>query len=982
MEKQSKQVENATNENVQEMKVNIPKPFSRKTRILIVIFALVIFLVAMFFNLKGEYLKYQEIGETYTQVLDKKVENSLSIFGFSFIILFVMIFIINKLNKKGLSEFFKEENKKMPKLLNKTLAFILALTGSVIAVNMLSGSFAEFVNSAWFGKNDPVFGYDIGVYLFKIPFIQDLLLFIMGTIVALIVYVAAYYVIAFNKYFDGIDVNTLKKSLLVKQVIFAVILFTVCVSVYIILNSQMILTQSMLSIEDDLRTDLIGATKADVTIKVWGYRILAIIIFFVVLRLLKYVKKANFKQCVVSVSVVPVYMVGLFVVMLVFSAFVGGNELEVEREYITYNIENTKDAYGINIDQTSISNYKTITYDEIKSNQELVKNIPVISEDITKQAVKEHQENSTYYSYDNTYIAKYNDSLMYITPREIEKDSKITENNKTYKYTHGYSVVASDVNDENKDGYAEYILSDYSVSDKLKITEPRIYFGLQTQSNIVVNVDDQKEFDYPIKATTFNENVYSGQAGIHYNFLERVIIAFRDSNFKLINPAGYNDNSKIITTRNVIERAKSILPDILYDENPYLVITDAGSLVWVIDGYTRTDAYPYSQKTTIDIKGYKEKINYIRNSVKVLIDAYTGETEFYITDRTDPIVMTYNNMYPGLFKETPIDSDIKEHFVYPEFLYNIQASMINMYHDVSADSLYRADDIWKITQKSAATNSSITGETMKPYYTMVKTKDSISSKLGLVLTYNKIGKHNITSYLVGTVEDGVSKLNLYKFSQETNVVGIVQMNNQIEQDETIKAELEALNVVGTRIIKDMLLIPINDSILYVEPVYQVRLNEKENGIPALKKVIVASGTTVAIGDNLEEALQNLFTDYAVDLEFIDVENVTELVDSLIKANYNLTESLETSDLELIGKDIKKLRTIINQLETARSKEKEKEAENENVNDQSIIDSIFGDDEDKSNTVSKDAFVKKSVGKNNVDNNATNEIVNEVTNKTK
>ena len=180
----------------------------------------------------------------------------------------------------------------------------------------------------------------------------------------------------------------------------------------------------------------------------------------------------------------------------------------------------------------------------------------------------------------------------------------------------------------------------------------------------------------------------------------------------------------------------------------------------------------------------------------------------------------------------------------------------------------------------------------------------------------------------------------------------------------------------------MLLIPINDSILYVEPVYQVRLNEKENGIPALKKVIVASGTTVAIGDNLEEALQNLFTDYAVDLEFIDVENVTELVDSLIKANYNLTESLETSDLELIGKDIKKLRTIINQLETARSKEKEKEAENENVNDQSIIDSIFGDDEDKSNTVSKDAFVKKSVGKNNVDNDATNEIVNEVTNKTK
>ena len=171
------------------------------------------------------------------------------------------------------------------------------------------------------------------------------------------------------------------------------------------------------------------------------------------------------------------------------------------------------------------------------------------------------------------------------------------------------------------------------------------------------------------------------------------------------------------------------------------------------------------------------------------------------------------------------------------------------------------------------------------------------------------------------------------------------MNNQIEQDETIKAELEALNTVGTKVTKDMLLIPINNSLLYVEPVYQTNLNEKNNEIPIIKKIIVASGTTVAIGDNLEEALQNLFTDYAVDLEFIDVENVTELVDSLIKANQNLSESMETSDLELIGKDIKKIRTIINQLENARKKELEKEAEDVIKESSSIIDSIFKEDED-------------------------------------
>lgn len=933
------------------------KPFSKRARVLVVFAAIIIFALVMFVNLRGDYLRYEEIGENYISVFEAKVKNEYTVFSVSFVLIFIAVYITNKLNKKGLAVFFKEENKKMPKLLNKTLAFIIALVGAVIAVCMLSSSFSEFVNGAWFGKSDPVFGNDIGIYLFKIPFIQDLLLFMMGAILVLIVYVAAYYVISFNKYFDGIDGETLKSSLFIKQVMAAVVVLALCLSIYIVVNSQMFLSQDMLTIEDSYGTELIGANKTDATIKVWGYRLLAVIMFIAVLRLLKYVKKANFKQCVISVAIVPAYMIGLFIVMFVFSIAVGGNELEVERKYIEYNIDNTKEAYGININQTNISEYKTITYDEVKNNQNVIKNIPVISESIAAQTVTEQQENSTYYSYDNTFLAEYNDELMYITPREIEEDSKITSNNKTYKYTHGYSVIANTVNDQDKDGYSEYILSDYSVSEKLNIVEPRIYFGLQTQSDIVVNVKDSNEYDYPITATTYNENVYDGPAGNNYNFLDRVIISLRDKNLKLVNPDGYNENSKIITTRNVIERAKTILPEILYDEEPYLVINSEGGLVWVIDGYTRTDVYPYSQKSTIDIKGYKEKINYIRNSVKVLVDAYTGETKFYITDRSDPIIMTYNNMYPNLFETDAIDSSVSEHFVYPEFLYNIQSTMINMYHDVSADSLYRADDIWKITQKSAASNSSITGETMKPYYTMVKTVNSNESKLGLVLTYNKLGKTNITSYLVGTVENGVSKLSLYKFNQESNVVGIVQMNNQIEQDETIKAELEALNVVGTKITKDMLLVPINNSLLYVEPVYQTRLNEKNNEIPILKKVIVASGTTVAIGDNLEEALQNLFTDYAVDLEFIDVESVTELVDSLIKANDNLTESLETSDLELIGKDINKIRTIINQLETARQKELEQETE-ELIETSSLIDSIFGGDEENENTINENSVLNR------------------------
>ena len=245
----------------------------------------------------------------------------------------------------------------------------------------------------------------------------------------------------------------------------------------------------------------------------------------------------------------------------------------------------------------------------------------------------------------------------------------------------------------------------------------------------------------------------------------------------------------------------------LYDENPYLVITDEGKLVWVLDGYTRSASYPYSQTTVIN--------------VKVLIDAYDGTTKFYITDKSDPIIMTYQKMYPDLFTEEELPKDISEHFIYPEFLYKIQAEMINLYHDISEDTLYRADDIWQITTKASTANSTVAGSEMEPYYTMLKTIDNQNPELGLVLTYNKYGKQNIISYLVGTVNNGKSELSLYKFSSESNVVGIMQLNNQIEQDATISEELEALNTTGTKLIKDMIIVPINKSLLYVEPVYQV-----------------------------------------------------------------------------------------------------------------------------------------------------------------
>lgn len=951
---------------------------SIKLRNIAVFAVILIFALVAAISIRGQYLDVIGIGEEYVDVFYQNIRNRYSVFGVSFVAIYIIVYITTKFIKKGLKKFFDDEKKPMPKLPNKSICFILSLIGSILVSKIITEEFLMCINSALFGRNDPIFGTDISFYVFKLPFYKSLALLIIEALIVLIIYVALYYVIALNTYFDGVDVETLKKNTFIKQEIFFVILVAIVFAIYILLSTQGILTQDMLTIEDKAETELIGAGRTDVTIKLWGYRILSVILIISVIRLVKYVKESNFKQSVISAAIIPVYLIGLFVVMTCSNVIsFKSNEFDKEKEYIGYNIENTKEAFGISVNQKNIDNYDAITYDQVTSNSNIINNIPVISEDVTLKSVAEHQENSVYYSYDNTTLARYkiNDvnKLVYITPREVLNDSTISYNSRTYKYTHGYSAVVSTATDSDKNGYTEYLLSDFSESDKLKITKPRIYFGLKTDSAIVVNTDFGKEYDYPITATNYNENVYTGKAGLKLNFIDKLVIALREQNIKLAFSSYMNEDSKIITNRNIIERAKVLLPNVLYDEDPYLVITNEGRLVWVLDGYTRTHNYPYSQKCEININGYKERLNYIRNSVKILVDAYDGTMKFYITDRDDPIIMTYQNIYPTLFADSneSIPEDIQEHLIYPKFLYKIQAGMINMYHEVSEDVLYRADDIWQITPNTASTSSS----SIEPYYTVLKTIDDEKEKFGLVVTFNKQGKQNITSYLVGSVENGKQKLSLYKFNSESNVIGIAELNNQIEQDATISAELESLNTIGTKLVKDMLIIPINNTLLYVEPVYQVRLNEKEVPVPILKKVIVASGNTVAIGDTVDEAITNLFTDYAVDLEFIDTEDITSLVDSIIKANNNLSDSINSADFEMIGKDISKLQAIIKQLETAREKEIEKEKQ-EKEEAGFGLPSIFG--EDNENTVENENVVKDANQVSDVTNEVSN-IINNITN---
>ena len=916
-------------------------------RNIVVIVTILIVGLGLLIAFRAEYLNIKEIGEQYTDIFFKNVNNKLYLAGGIFVITYLIIYISNKFIKHGLRKFFDDEQKQMPKLPNKTLAIIGAIIASIIGMIILNQKYTMFANIAWFGKTDPVFGTDISYYIFTLPFIESLIFFAISELICLIVYTAFYYVIVINVYLDGVDIEVLKKNTFIKQIMVIISIIAFLMSCYIFVTSQNILTQDMLTLESDKTIDLVGAGKTDVTVKLWGYRIFSIVLFVAVIRLLKYVKKSNFKQAMISAGIVPVYLVCMFVCMIYYDQFIVKNEiLDNQKQYIGYNIDNTKEAYGIAIEQQSIDSYNTITYDEISKNSDVINNIPIVSKDVTLTTVSEHQEDGVYYSYNNAFLSLQNSKLVYLTPREILSNNNMSYNNRTFKYTHGYSVVANSASSIDENGYTKYILSDFENQDILNISEPRIYFGMETNSTIAVNSNYEKEYDYPITATNYVENEYDGKAGLNLGFWDRFVLGVSDKNFKLAFSKYVDKDSKIISNRNIIKRAKVLLPYIVYDEEPYLVISEEGKLIWVIDGYTISNEYPYSQRTNITVGGNTEEINYIRNSVKVLIDAYDGTTKFYITDRNDPIIMSYRNLYPTLFQDLDeqIPEDISSQFVYPKLLYKVQAEMINIYHDISEDVLYRADDIWEVTSmpNTSTTKVAISGVKMEPYDTMLKTNDSDKANLGRVVTFNRKSKQNITAYLVGKYEKGSPKLSLYKFNSESNVAGIIQLSSQIEQDETISSELSTLEVAGTKLIKNIIIVPINNTLLYVEPVYQVRLNESE--IPVLKKVIVASGNKLAIGDSLNDAISNLFTDYAVDLEIIDMQDIESVIDAIIKSNQNLEESMNSNDFQMIGKDLDELEGLIKRLEELRNIQiKEQEKEEENIDELSEqIDNIQND----------------------------------------
>lgn len=488
-----------------------------KIRTLIVIAVILIFLIGTFISCRASYIKTLEIGEEYTHSFFQDIKYKLYIGGINFVCVFIFVMITNKFIKKGLKQFFEEEKKEMPKLPNKSLALIIALVTSIVVSNMFLQKTILFVNAAQFGIPDPIFNMDVGFYMFQAPLIGQLLYYAIAILIILTVYTVVYYIVTFNVYFEGIDGQTLRGNTFIKQLLSYAMLIAVFISCIIFFNMQNMVTSSFLNLDDKMKTAIIGAGAVD-GIKLWGYRVLGVIIIVSVYMAIRAFKKNSTKNVIKSLAVVPMYLVSLFVILVGYNLFfVRGSELDKQKSYISSNIEFTRTAYDININEKVITSTGTITEKEADDNNDVINNIPIITEAVATNNLLQTQTSTGYYTYNKANPTIYNEKLSYVAGRQLDT------NNEADEYTHGYGVVITSASETDEAGNIKYISRDFQ-NDNIK--EPRIYYGTENSKTKVVQ-NGINEFDYP-KTTGNNVTyTYEGEGGISLNLLDRVCVRYR-----------------------------------------------------------------------------------------------------------------------------------------------------------------------------------------------------------------------------------------------------------------------------------------------------------------------------------------------------------------------------------------------------------------------------------------------------------------------
>jgi uncharacterized protein len=548
-----------------------------------------------------------------------------------------------------------------------------------------------------------------------------------------------------------------------------------------------------------------------------------------------------------------------FIQPIIERLWVKPDELRIEKPYLERNIAMTRHAYHLDgVDVKPFAGVGGLTQASLAQDAPTVQNIRLWDPRPLIDTYRQLQEIRLYYDFKDVDIDRYWINGKYtevmLSPRELNVD-QLPDNAQTWvnqhlKFTHGAGLAMSPVNEKDSEGLPVFILKNIPpVSNVgLKVPQPAIYFGEERDNYAVVN-SATPEFDYP-KGADNVFSYYAGNGGVRVSgFLRRLIFSFFFRDINLLVTENIVPQSKIMFRRNIIDRIAYIAPFLQLDHDPYAVIHD-GHLVWIVDGYTTTDHYPYSQ--TYGDPAFQ--LNYIRNAVKIIVDAYTGQTEFYVSDPDDPIIKTWARIFPAMFKPmSAMPGDLHAHIRYPEDYFHVQADIYRTYHMTDPQVFYNREDLWGFPRENYA------GDTipMQPYYVIMRLPGETTTEYILMLPMVPQGRDNMISWLAARCDGSdYGHLFEYSFSKDRLFYGPYQIQARINQNPEISRQLSLWNQMGSKVLLgNLLVIPIQDSLLYVEPLY-IRA---ENGqLPELQRVIASYSDRVVMGDTLQPTLDALF----------------------------------------------------------------------------------------------------------------------------
>jgi uncharacterized protein len=612
-----------------------------------------------------------------------------------------------------------------------------------------------------------------------------------------------------------------------------------------------------------------GVTYTDAHIILTGMFVVSVaLVLGALIAFVNAVRVPRGRWLIAAVLPAVVFYLALQVIAWYVNSFiVKPNELVREKPYIVFNTAMTRQAYGLNeVTQREFPAETTVEAADAANNQATLQNIRLWDWRALQDTLRQIQEIRTYYDFPDIDIDRYNidgttrEVMLAARELNIEKLPESSRNwiNEKLIYTHGYGLTMNPVNGFTAEGLPTLILSNMPVQStvsSLKVKRPEIYFGELTNADVYVKTR-QQEFNYP-QGQTNNLTSYEGNGGIVLDsFLRRIIIAFdRDDLAKLPFSDDVNNNSRLLMRRNIRDRVSALAPFLTFDPDPYLVLDNDGRLSWIMDGFTLSDSYPYSTHYQLGDKS----INYVRNSVKVIIDAYDGTTTFYIFDSQDPIIAAWRRIFPSLFKDaSTMPPGLRTHVRYPEMLLTLQAEVYGLYHMTDAEAFYNREDLWTVaTEVTLGAGGEQTTQTMQPNFVLMKLPGEDGEEFVEILPFTPANRNNLIGWIAGRSDGahyGTSVV--YNFPKTKLVDGPLQIEARIDQNAQLSGQLTLWNQQGSHVRRGALLvIPIGKALLYAEPIY---LQAERSPMPELRLVVLSLQDRLAYGPTFESAMASLF----------------------------------------------------------------------------------------------------------------------------